>query len=138
MRTLADIVRGKLRSKGWQQETFAEFLDMSPSYLSEVLNGKKAPSPEHVRDPAKWIDGLGLTGAEADELTEALSVAAAVYYAPRIGPMIERLEAKAAEAEKWKAECDRRITRARQALDLIDQTREPPRVAEPEQHGPEQ
>ncbi len=124
MRTLSDIVRGRLKAKGWTQERLAEFLEISTTFLSDILNGRRAPATEAIADWSRWADGLDLTGPEADELGDALHLAAAVYYGPRVGVILERLEAETARAKAFEEECRHRLRRARHALDLMD----PPEV----------
>lgn len=130
MRALVEIVRGQLKASGRTQETLAQAVGISDGFLSEILNGRKAPPQDLLTNWSTWTNALGLAGAAAEEFADALHVAAAMYYAPRVEQVIARMQEKVAEALKWREECDRRIERARQALDLIDPPK-PTRVEAP-------
>jgi len=77
--TFGDLLRATRVAKGYTLRKFAEMADMSPTYLSQVEQGKieRPPTVKRVRtmatllgqNPDEWI---ALAGRVSDEVREAI------------------------------------------------------------------
>jgi len=78
-RKFGDLLRATRIARGYSLRKFAEMVDVSPTYLSQVEQGKVArpPTAERIRvmaellgqNPDQWI---ALAGRMADDLTDII------------------------------------------------------------------
>jgi len=78
-KTFGDLLRATRVAKGHSLRKFAEMADMSPTYLSQVEQGKveRAPTAERVRTVAELLgqnadEWIALAGRVADDLTDII------------------------------------------------------------------
>jgi HTH-type transcriptional regulator, competence development regulator len=74
-----DLLRATRVAKGYSLRKFAEMADMSPTYLSQVEQGKieRPPTAERVRTMAELLgqnadEWIGLAGRVSDDLTDII------------------------------------------------------------------
>lgn len=128
MRTLRTIVRERLKSLGRTQGSLAAELGLHESNLSSMLTGERQPPLDQA---TRWTAVLGLVGAEAVELEEAMYLAAA---GERVQAIVARLEAEAERANAALARYRDRIGAVRFILDYVE-ARPPDEVAEAARRG---
>jgi transcriptional regulator with XRE-family HTH domain len=78
-RTFGDLLRATRVAQGYSLRKFAEMIDVSPTYLSQIEQGKvqRPPTAERVRvmaeklkqNPDQWI---ALAGRMPDDLTDII------------------------------------------------------------------
>ena len=78
-KTFGDLLRATRVAKGYSLRKFAEMADMSPTYLSQVEQGKveRPPTAERVRTMAELLgqnadEWIALAGRVPDDLTEII------------------------------------------------------------------
>lgn len=78
-KTFGDLLRATRVAKGYSLRKFAEMADMSPTYLSQVEQGKveRPPTAERVRTMAELLgqnadEWTALAGRVADDLTDII------------------------------------------------------------------
>ena len=78
-KTFGDLLRAIRVAKGYSLRKFAEMADMSPTYLSQVEQGKveRPPTAERVRTMAELLgqnadEWIALAGRVADDLTDII------------------------------------------------------------------
>lgn len=78
-KTFGNLLRATRVAKGYSLRKFAEMADMSPTYLSQVEQGKveRPPTAERVRTMAELLgqnadEWIALAGRVADDLTDII------------------------------------------------------------------
>ncbi len=94
MRALPDVLERYLDKSGMSQVEFARRVGISASSVNKILKGRHAPRYSRA---SIWCDVLGLTGKDAEVLTDAIHLAAA---SPRVRAIVKRLERQAARLKK--------------------------------------
>jgi len=114
--SFGELIREKRLAKGYSLRKFAEMVDVSPTYLSQVEQGKVArpPTAERIRvmaellgqNPDQWI---ALAGRMAEDLTDiiksepeampALLRAAKGLTAEQLRKLTEELQKKRAKGD---------------------------------------
>jgi transcriptional regulator with XRE-family HTH domain len=89
VRSLPDLLRAHLKRRNLSQVAFAKLVGMKHSSISHIARGKRYPRPNRSDT---WCRALNLSSAEAEELTDAIHLAAAT---PRVRAIVARLERQA-------------------------------------------
>jgi transcriptional regulator with XRE-family HTH domain len=87
MLSLRELVKERLQTLGIRQQDLATRIGIDPGQLSGVLTGQRPVPLEKATD---WTRALDLTGAAAEELIDAMHLAAAT---DRVRDLVDRLQA---------------------------------------------
>ncbi len=129
MPSLRDLVRERLQTLGIRQQDLAGRLDIDPGQLSGVLTSQRPPPVDKAAD---WIRALDLTGAQAEELVDAMHLAAGTE---RVRDLVDRLQADRSAAIETLARYRDRVGEVLYILTYIEPAngggRPPPSLTDP-------
>ncbi len=129
MLSLRELVRERLQALGIRQQDLAGRLDIDPGQLSGVLTGQRSPPLDKA---AEWARALDLAGAAAEDLVDAMHLAAATE---RVRDLVDRLQNKADSAVETLARYRDRVGEVLYILTYIEPApgggRPPPTLTDP-------
>jgi transcriptional regulator with XRE-family HTH domain len=113
--TFKSLIRGRLQVLGISQVELAQRVKLTAETVSRIMTGRH---PVPVDSADVWADALDFTGGDdREQFLDVLHLSAA---GPRVRALYEREMNARVTAENFRNECQHRIRRARQVLDLMD------------------
>lgn len=129
MQSLRELVKDRLQALGIRQQDLATRLDIDPGQLSGVLTGQRPPPLDKA---IEWARALDLTSSAAEDLVDAMHLAAAT---DRVRDLVDRLHAERSTAVETLARYRDRVGEVLYILTYIEPApgggQPPPPVTEP-------